>query len=82
MDFSFAPLIAGDPLALQIHDRFENGEHRFHIIGMVRTTCMILVHSYPDPEDEELIRVISIRKATPRERRCYEARGYDENRAG
>ena len=77
VDFSLAQFIATDPLALHVYDRFENGEHRFHIIGMVRSECMILVHAYPDPDNEGLIRVISIRRATSRERRHYEAR--DDN---
>lgn len=28
LDFSFAELMFRDPLAVEIYDRFENGEHR------------------------------------------------------
>lgn len=64
--------ILDDPLVLIVYDRFEEGENRYHAIGMVGHKCLVLVHAYPDPDDENLIRAISLREATRDERRRYE----------
>ncbi|WP_245458622.1 MULTISPECIES: BrnT family toxin [unclassified Mesorhizobium] len=38
-----------DPLHLIVPDRFEDGEQRWHAIGMVKTVVVLLVvHTYPD----------------------------------
>jgi uncharacterized DUF497 family protein len=71
-DFSFAEIILGDPLATMVYDRFENGEHRWHVFARVGNTVLLIVVTYPDPSDESWIRVIGLRKATSRERKCYE----------
>lgn len=74
LDFSFAEAILGDPLAATVYDRFEGGEHRWHTIGAVGSNLkvLVLVHTYPDPDDDEWIHVIGLRLATPNERRHYE----------
>lgn len=72
LDFSLAAHVAADPLGMVVHDRFQNGEHRFHAIGIVGGKCLVLVHTYPDPEDEDWIRVIGLREATAHERKRYE----------
>jgi len=35
LGFSLAPIICGDPAAVTVHDRYENGEERWHTFGMV-----------------------------------------------
>ncbi len=55
-----------------VYDRYEHGEVRYHAIGMVGNRCLVLVHSYPDPEDDEWVRVIGLREATAAERKRYE----------
>lgn len=44
-----------------VDDRFENGEHRYHAIGMLGHKCLVLVHSYPDPDYRVRKKPISIR---------------------
>jgi uncharacterized DUF497 family protein len=77
LDFSFAPIIFSDPLVLIVYDRYENGEHRYHAIATIGWTCFVLVHAYPDPDNEDLVRVIGLREATPYERKRYEEGDYD-----
>ena len=77
LDFSFADHMGKDPLGVVIYDKFENGEHRYHAIAMAGETLLVLVHTYPDPANEDRIRVIGLRKATPHERKQYEEGGYD-----
>jgi uncharacterized DUF497 family protein len=36
---------------------------------------LLVVHVYPDPDDEALVRIISARKATAHERKQYEQEG-------
>lgn len=62
-----------DPLRLARQDRIENGEARWQTIGMIGLHRIILVaHSFWDDNDNEIIRIISARPATRRERRDYE----------
>ena len=71
--FELAKLVFDDPLHLLVPDRVEEGQQRWHAIGMVGAVAILLVvHAYPDPDDEELVRIIGARKATPHERRRYE----------
>jgi uncharacterized DUF497 family protein len=71
--FELAKLVFDDPLHLLVPDRIEEGQQRWHAIGMVGPVVVLLVaHTYPDPDDEELVRIIGARKATPHERRRYE----------
>ena len=74
LDFSLAEALVQDPLASTLYDRFEGGEHRWHTVGAVGGgfKVLLLVHTYPDPEDDEWIHVIGLREATPNERKRYE----------
>jgi uncharacterized DUF497 family protein len=38
-------------------------------------TVLPVVHTFPDPDDNEKVRVIGLRQATPRERKRYEEEG-------
>ena len=54
-------------------DRIEASEERWHTIGEVDGTLLLLVvHTLQGQEPVEVIRIISARRATPRERRRYE----------
>jgi len=56
-----------------VPDRIVDGEQRWHAIGLVGPVLvLIVVHAYPDPEDETRIRIIGARKATSHERKRYE----------
>jgi len=61
--------VLNDPLALTIEDDTAAGEQRFVTIGMnTFGVLMVVVHTYRDSGS----RIISVRKADPRERRNYE----------
>ena len=77
LDFSLSERMVADPLAIVAFDRHDGGEDRYHLIAMVGHVCLVLVHAYPDPEDDGVIRVIGLREATPRERRRYEEDSHD-----
>ena len=61
--------VLNDPLAITVEDESSEGERRFVTIGTnVFGSLMVVVHT---PRGEE-VRVISVRKAEPKERRNYE----------
>ena len=72
LDFSLAEHIIADPLGVVIYDRYDDNEHRYHAIGVVGAMCLLLVHTYPEPDDDGLVRVIGLRRADATERRRYE----------
>jgi uncharacterized DUF497 family protein len=50
-----------------------DGEQRWHAVGLIDGAMIVLVvHTYPAGDDEDHVRIISARKATPSERRQYE----------
>lgn len=73
MSFSIAERVWDDPLHVLVFDRYEKGESRGHAIGVVASvTVLVVVHNYPDSTNEDRVRIIGARRATPRERRRYE----------
>ncbi|MFQ8433737.1 BrnT family toxin [Amaricoccus sp. W119] len=77
LDFEEAVRVFADPLHLSWQDRIEDGEMRWQTIGMVGGTTLLLVAHTVREDDEngrpvEVVRVISARAATRRERRRYE----------
>lgn len=76
VSFELACRVFDDPLYLLVPDRFEDGEQRWHAIGLIgEVVILVVVHAYPDPDDEDRIRIIGARKATSHERRRYEQEG-------
>ena len=74
--FDDAMPVFGDPYALTEQDRIVDGELRWQTIGLVGGVVLLLVaHTIRDEGADEIIRIISARKATRRE--CNR---YDENR--
>lgn len=72
VSFELAQRVWDDPLHVIVPDRIEGGEQRWHAIGLVGSVAvLVVVHSYPDGDDER-VRIIGARKATPAERRRYE----------
>lgn len=58
-----------DPLALTIEDSSAQGEQRFVSVGMnVFGNLRVVVYAFRD----EVVRIISVRKAEPKEIRAYE----------
>lgn len=74
VSFLFASRVFDDPLHLSVQDRFENGETRWITFGLVDGQWVLAVaHTVIDGEDE-VIRIISARRATQQERQRYEQR--------
>jgi hypothetical protein len=73
VDFEDAMLVWADPMHLVRVDRVEDGEERWHALGMAEGVVLILVvHTYPAVDDDDRVRIISARRATKAERRAYE----------
>ena len=74
IDFQTARLIFDDPGCVTFIERSKDGEPRWHAIGFADgLILLVVVHTYRDAGTEELIRIISVRQATRRERKLYEA---------
>ena len=69
-----ATRVFADPFALVEQDRIENGEHRWQALGAVDGYLLLLVaHTVLEVEDgTEVVRIISARRAAPKERKRYE----------
>ena len=61
--------VLSDPLALTMKDNSAEGEQRFVTVG-ANAFCTLMVVVFTDRDGDP--RLISVRKATPRERRTYE----------
>jgi uncharacterized DUF497 family protein len=74
--FDDAMLVLADPFALVDQDRIEGGELRWQTLGLVGGVVLLLVaHTVRGEGEDEIIRIISARKAARKERQRY-----DENR--
>jgi hypothetical protein len=74
--FEDAMLVFADPYALVDQDRVEGGELRWQTLGLVGGIVLLLVaHTVRNEEEDEIIRIISARRAVRKERKRY-----DENR--
>jgi uncharacterized DUF497 family protein len=72
IEFSHAATVLDDPMAVTVEDT-RHGEQRFVTVGSdIIGRMLVVVYSY---SGEEEIRLISARKATPKERRVYEEKG-------
>ncbi len=67
IDFIDAPMIFDSYTLTVEDDRYDYGEVRFITFGILEGRVVVVVHT----ENEDLIRIISIRKATK-----YEEKGY------
>jgi uncharacterized DUF497 family protein len=69
VEFSHAATVLDDPMAVTIEDT-RHGEQRFVTVGQDSLgRVLVVVYAY---SGEEEIRLISARKASPKERRGYE----------
>ena len=80
VSFEEARHVFQDPLHVSVQDRIEGGEQRWQTVGEVQGVVILVVaHTVTQADDDggsvEIIRIISARRATPRERR------RDENEA-
>ena len=74
--FERAQLVFDDPCCVTFPERAVDGEERWHAIGLIADIVIIVVvHTYRVEESggrsEEVVRIISARRATRREREIY-----------
>lgn len=77
VSFDEARHVFQDPLHVSAPDRIEGGEQRRQTVKAVQGFVFLVVaHTVKEEDDDggsvEIIRIISARRATPRERRRYE----------
>jgi uncharacterized DUF497 family protein len=78
VSFETARAVFDDPFSMSVQDRIVGGEERWRTLGLMGGSVVLLVaHTYVDEADEEIIRIISARKATARERKIY-AQGIEQ----
>ena len=74
ISFETAARVFDDPHHVSYVDSVVDGEVRWHTIGLREAVVLVLVvHTVREKHGEEEIRIISARKASPRERTLYEA---------
>lgn len=79
ISFATAAQVFADPFAIVRLDSREDDPQRWQIIGMSAGISVIFVaYTVREEEGDEIIRIISARKATPRERKAY-AEAHEKN---
>jgi uncharacterized protein len=77
IDFIMASKVFDDPNVALIKDRIddETGEQRWHAIGVAsideEAALLAVAHVHRGKNEEEIVRIISAREASNRERRLY-----------
>ncbi len=72
IDFETARLVFEDPLCVTFVERIKGGEERWHALGSIENLIVIVVvHTYRVDDSDEVIRIISARRATRHERNLY-----------
>jgi len=72
ISFEAAARVFEDPGIVSYPDRMVGSEERWHAIGSAGGIAIVLVvHTNEEQHGEEEIRIISARKASPRERALY-----------
>lgn len=71
--FETATRLFADPMLVLEKDRIVEGEQRWHGIGSVAGGVILVVHVYREEQasGEEIIRIISARQTSAKERRGY-----------
>jgi uncharacterized DUF497 family protein len=78
VSFDLAKFVFADPHVVSLQDDCET-EERWLTLGLINGVLILaVVHTSEDQHNEEIIRIISARKATPREREEYDNR-YRKN---
>ncbi len=69
LDLADAPSVFASPLRVTLDNRFDYGEDRFIALGLLGVRVVYIVFTEPE---EEIIRIISMRKAVTHEQKQYE----------
>jgi hypothetical protein len=73
ISFETAAIVFEDPHSITRFDRIKDGEERWQTIGVAGGIAVLLVaHADSEESGEEVVRIISARKATAHERKIYE----------
>jgi uncharacterized protein len=73
VSFELAKRVFLDSCAVVDQDRIENGEPRWRTIGLVGGMVVLFVaYTVKEQEQHEIVRIISSRRATRKERILYE----------
>ena len=73
ISFETALLVFEDPYAISSPDRIVDGEERWLTLGLASGIVVLVVaHTYGEKDGEEMIRLISARRASPLDRRIYD----------
>jgi uncharacterized DUF497 family protein len=70
--FDDAAFVWLDPLLQLRFDQVVDHEERWWAVGQIAGGLLVVVHLYPDPDNENLVRIISARRATKHEKRQHE----------
>jgi uncharacterized DUF497 family protein len=72
IDFETAQLVFDDPSCITFVERVTDGEERWHAIGSIEgIILLVVVHTYREESSVEIVRIISARPATRRERKLH-----------
>jgi uncharacterized DUF497 family protein len=72
IDFETAQLVFDDPHCITFVERVSAGEKRWHAIGSIESIIVIVVvHTHREEMTDEVIRIVSARRATRHERDLY-----------
>ena len=73
ISFELAASIFDDPLHLSVLDEKRHSEERWITLGQSATgELLVVIHTYKETLEHEIIRIISARKATKKETKQYE----------
>ncbi|OGQ18052.1 MAG: hypothetical protein A3B70_05600 [Deltaproteobacteria bacterium RIFCSPHIGHO2_02_FULL_40_11] len=74
ISFELAASIFDDPLHLSVPDEKRHAEERWITLGRSATgeLLLVVIHTYKETLEHEIIRIISARKATKKEKKHYE----------
>ena len=70
LDFRDAPEVFYGPRLVRLDTRHDYGEDRYIAVGIIRSRIVVLV--YAEDDVNQIIRIISLRKALHHERRRFQ----------
>ena len=76
VSFELAAQIFDDPLVVEFEEGNDHGEARFRAIGQTHGQFIFVSYTSFEEDGDEVVRIISARKATHKERRAYQ--GYSQ----
>ena len=74
--FEQASYVFADPFSLNRYDEeHSEDEERWVLLGQsLHQTLLIVIHTFRDENGQEIVRIISARKATEKEKKAYQRR--------